>query len=445
MDNDIIYLDNAATSKVYPEVLDSYNQITLKYFANPSSIHKLGQESNRLLEKSREQILSLFNLTHHEVIFTSGATEANNLAIKGYALANKSRGNHLITTAVEHPSVLNTFRALEKYGYEITILPVNKQGVIEVNSLKEAINKVYDSVVLVETYKNGVLYGTGTGFVYKTDDNNGYLITNHHVVESGNEYKVVLINGEEVDAKLLGSDEYSDVAVLSISKDSVLQVATLGESANSEIGDTVFAVGSPLGKEYMGTVTKGILSGTNRTVTVSSSTSSTMLEVLQTDAAINPGNSGGPLVNINGEVIGVNSMKLVQDEIEGMGFALPIEVVKPILDRLESGEDINRPIIGIEMTDVSNTYYLYRQGILVPEDVSNGVVILKVSDKYPASNAGLKKGDIVLSIGDTEISDSAHFKYLLYKYNVGDSVKITFMRDNKIHETTLKLDKSAEN
>ena len=145
MDN-IIYLDNAATSKVYPEVLESYNQITLKYFANPSSIHKLGQESNRLLEKSREQILSLFNLTHNEVIFTSGATEANNLAIKGYALANRSRGNHLITTAVEHPSVLNTFKALEKYGYEVTILPVNKNGVIEVNSLKEAIK---DNTILV--------------------------------------------------------------------------------------------------------------------------------------------------------------------------------------------------------------------------------------------------------------------------------------------------------
>ena len=146
MDNEIIYLDNAATSKVYPEVLNSYNQITLKYFANPSSIHKLGQESNRLLEKSREQILSILNLTHHEVIFTSGATEANNLAIKGYALANKSRGNHLVTTAVEHPSVLNTFKALEKYGYEITILPVNKKGAIEVNSLKAAIK---DNTILV--------------------------------------------------------------------------------------------------------------------------------------------------------------------------------------------------------------------------------------------------------------------------------------------------------
>ena len=145
MDN-IIYLDNAATSKVHPEVLESFNQITLKYFANPSSIHALGQEAQRLLEKSREQILNLFNLKHHEVIFTSGATEANNLAIKGYAFANKGRGNHIITTAIEHPSVLNTVKQLEKYGFEITILPVNEKGVIEVNSLKAAIK---DNTILV--------------------------------------------------------------------------------------------------------------------------------------------------------------------------------------------------------------------------------------------------------------------------------------------------------
>ena len=137
----IIYLDNASTSKVNPEVLDSFNQITLKYFANASSIHRLGQESNRLLEKSREQILSLLNLNHHEVIFTSGATEANNLAIKGYALANRNRGNHIITSATEHPSVLNTYKQLEKYGFKITVLPVNDKGVIEVNSLRDAVNE----------------------------------------------------------------------------------------------------------------------------------------------------------------------------------------------------------------------------------------------------------------------------------------------------------------
>ena len=137
----IIYLDNAATSKVDPEVLNSYNQITLKYFANPSSIHSLGQEASRLLDKSREQILNVLKLTHHEVIFTSGATEANNLAIKGYCFANSNRGKHIITSATEHPSVLNTVLEMQDFGFEVTVLPVNKQGQIEVKTLKAAIRE----------------------------------------------------------------------------------------------------------------------------------------------------------------------------------------------------------------------------------------------------------------------------------------------------------------
>ena len=142
----IIYLDNAATSKVDQEVLDSYNQITTKYFANPSSIHHLGQEANRLLEKSREQILKLLSLSHHEVNFTSGATEANNLAIKGYAYANRGRGNHLITTATEHPSVLNAMKQLQEEGFALTILPVNEKGQVEVNSVSASIR---DETILI--------------------------------------------------------------------------------------------------------------------------------------------------------------------------------------------------------------------------------------------------------------------------------------------------------
>ena len=142
----IIYLDNAATSKVDPEVLNSYNQITLEYFANPSSIHSLGQKASRLLDKSREQILNVLKLTHHEVIFTSGATEANNLAIKGYCFANKTRGKHIITSATEHPSVLNTVLEMQDFGFEVTVLPVNKEGAIEVKTLKDAIR---DDTILV--------------------------------------------------------------------------------------------------------------------------------------------------------------------------------------------------------------------------------------------------------------------------------------------------------
>ena len=147
----IIYLDNAATAKVDPEVLDSYNQITLNYFANPSSIHSLGQVASRLLEKSREQILNILKLTHHEVIFTSGATEANNLAIKGYCFANRSRGNHIITSVSEHPSVLNSVLELKDFGYEVSVLPVNEKGAVEVKTLKAAIkeNTILVSLMMV--------------------------------------------------------------------------------------------------------------------------------------------------------------------------------------------------------------------------------------------------------------------------------------------------------
>jgi serine protease Do len=344
--------------------------------------------------------------------------------------------------------VMGTVAVYKKLPQETTIKTEtnnkNNVTITETNTIKTAIDEIYDAVVVVETYKNNAIYSTGTGFIYKEDDNNGYLITNHHVIENGNKFIITLSDGEETEATLLGSDQYSDIAVLKIPKEAVKKVAKLGESANMEIGDTVFTVGSPMGKEYMGTVTKGILSGKNRTVKITSGNSSLMLEVLQTDAAINPGNSGGPLVNIKGEVIGVNSMKLVEDRIEGMGFAIPIEIVTTLIDKLEIGQKIERPLIGIEMADIENAFYLYRQGIIIPEDVEQGVVVVKVNDNYPAAKAGLKKGDIILSINETQIEDSTHFKYLLYKYNIGDEITIKYYRDKKIHETKLKLDKKAE-
>lgn len=321
---------------------------------------------------------------------------------------------------------------------------ISNVNITETNTIKTSINEIYDAVVLVETYNDNSQISSGTGFIYKKDENKGYIITNHHVIEKGNKFIITLTNEEEVEATLLGSDSYSDIAVLSIDQASVLQVAKLGKSSESEIGDTVFAVGSPLGKEYMGTVTKGILSGKDRMVTASSNNNSMLLEVLQTDAAINPGNSGGPLVNMKGEVIGVNSMKLVQDEIEGMGFSIPIELVSELIPKLEIGEKIRRPLIGLEMTEITNTYYLYTQRIMIPEDIKEGVVVIKTTDNYPAAQAGLQKGDIILSINDIPIKDSNHFKYLLYKYNVGNTIKITYYRDNKVLETNMLLDKEAE-
>lgn len=296
----------------------------------------------------------------------------------------------------------------------------------EENSLRNSINKIYNSVVVIETYDSqGNKKGTGSGFCYKKDDI-GYFITNNHVIDGSSSIQIVNMKNNSYTAKVLGKDDYLDIAVISSETASCLQVSTLGDSTSIQLGDTVFTVGSPLGSKYMGTITKGILSGKNRKVTVSTSSGNYIMEVLQTDAAINPGNSGGPLVNVGGEVIGVNSLKLVQDEIEGMGFAIPIELVKESLTSLEKGEVIVRPILGIEISDINR---------------SNGIYVSSVDESYPASIAGIKKGDLIVSVDGEKIENSAHFRYILYRHKIGDSITISYLRDGIKYETKVILEK----
>ena len=317
--------------------------------------------------------------------------------------------------------------------------------ITETNSMKSSIEEVYDSVVIIETYNNVQKVGTGTGFVYKIEEDLGYIITNYHVISDANKIQVTNIAGQTVDAKLLGGDSYADIAVLSIEKSAALKVAKIGDSTAVELGDSVFTVGSPLGKEYIGTVTKGILSGKDRLVTITSEENGKyMMQVLQTDAAINPGNSGGPLVNMNGEVIGINSMKLVEDEIEGMGFAIPIEIAMAAIDKLEKGEKVIRPVLGVELIDANNTYTLYYNRITIDENITKGSVVAGVEDGYPAKDAGLKKGDVILEINGEEIEDSAHFRFLLYQYDVNEKITLKIYRDNKIIDVEVTLYKSVE-
>ena len=327
---------------------------------------------------------------------------------------------------------------------EATEKVVKDVTVTETNTIKSSIEKVYDATVMIESYRGDKLIGTGTGFVYKKENDKGYIMTNHHVIESGNLIKVINIEGQSEEATILGSDEYADIAVLSIDADAVLQVAEIGDSTKLELGDTLFTVGSPLGSEYMGTVTKGILSGKDRTITVNVSNSSFMMEVLQTDAAINPGNSGGPLVNINGEVVGVNSLKLVEDEIEGMGFAIPIEMAMSSAEKFEKGEKISRPLLGVSLVDVDSAYSLYRYGINIDKDVTTGAVIASVEDNTPATTAKLQKGDVIIEINGTQIKSVAHFRFVLYKYSVGDEITVKYNRNGKENTIKIKLTKSID-
>lgn len=309
---------------------------------------------------------------------------------------------------------------------------VNKNVTItSEDSINESIKKIYDSVVVVNNYRNGRVAGYGSGFVYKKDDKYGYIMTNNHVVEGATEIKVTLSNGDDVNAKVLGTDSYMDVAVVSIDVDDVKAIAEIGESTKSKIGDTVFTVGTPVSPDYAGTVTKGIISGENREITVDNNGTSYMMEAIQIDASINPGNSGGPLVNINGEVIGVNSVKLVESSIEGMGFAIPIEVAMSQVSKLENGETIDRPLIGVSTYDTSNT--------LLTNSTNEGIVVGSVQSESDAEAAGLEQGDIIVKFDGTKVKSSAHLKFLLYKHNIGDSIKLTVLRDGKEKELTLKL------
>ena len=335
-------------------------------------------------------------------------------------------------------------------GYNTTTTDggITKSNAIlnETNSIADAVEKVYDATVVVEVYdKNNNLTSTGTGFVYKKANNKSYLMTNNHVISKGENIKVLFTDGTELKATLIGGDTYSDIAVLLVDDSKNIITAVMGESAKSKAGDTVFTVGSPEGSEYAGTVTKGILSAKERLVAVAlenNQTSDYYMEVLQTDAAINPGNSGGPICNINGEVIGITNMKLVDDTVEGMGFAIPIEEALTVAEVLEKEGKITRPKLGVSISTVDNKLTLYYQsGILVPNDIDEGIVIVSVESGGSAEKAGLKKGDIIIRLAGTQTGDLAEFRYELYKHNPGEEIEITYIRDNSEKTTKLTLSK----
>ena len=250
----------------------------------------------------------------------------------------------------------------------------------------------------------------------------------------------------EIDGEVLGGDSYVDIAVIRTKKTDGLIALQLGNSENAKLGDLVFTIGNPLGYEYRGSVATGHLAGKDRLVSVSTDNSTVgsdwVMKVLQTDAAINPGNSGGPLMNANGEVIGVISMKLVQTEVEGMGFAIPIEYINSKIETLEKGEKIEWPLLGVSMINVSDAKNSYRYNFDIPNDIDSGVVVAGIESGSGAASSDLKEGDIITKIDGVEVEDSAYLRYELYKQSVGDTIEITYIRDGKEHTTKVVLSKN---
>lgn len=286
----------------------------------------------------------------------------------------------------------------------------------------------------------------GSGVIYKKSGNAAYVVTNNHVVAGSSALQVIMSNGKKVDADLVGSDAATDLAVLKINSANVKTVASFGNSNSITAGQDVLAIGSPMGSEYANTVTKGIVSAKNRTL--KAGTDGTLTSVIQTDAAINSGNSGGPLINMAGQVIGINSMKLASNNdgssVEGMGFAIPSNEVVSIINQLVKNGKISRPALGVGMIDLSNVTTDQQKSVLkLPSNITKGVVIAQVEDGSVADNAGLKKYDVITKLGDKTINNTSELRAALYKYKVGDSVKITFYRDGQQQTVTVHLTKAA--
>jgi serine protease Do len=332
--------------------------------------------------------------------------------------------------------------------FQETITKIERDVTVTDEGIADAVEKVYDSVIVVSTYKDKTLYAQGSGFIYKVVDKNAYVITNHHVISKGNKFEITYTDGTVAKATLMGSDEYADIAVLKVDTKEGIKAVELGNTNSLRVGDTTFTVGAPLDNVYSWTVTRGIISGKERLVEISVSNaygSDYIMNVLQTDAAVNSGNSGGPLCNSNGDVIGVISAKISTSGVEGMGFAIPIEVAQEKAEQFISGEKSEYPYLGVSMINVSDIqndrrYNQYLAGI----DITNGVMIIDVQKGTGAANAKLQTGDVILKINDKAVNNVAFLRYELYKYKVGDTIKITYLRDGKENTTSIKLTSKLE-
>lgn len=367
-----------------------------------------------------------------------------------------------------------------------TVLTTGSQGTTTVSNVSynvtsdttEAIAKVKDAVVSVfniqeqtTTQQGGIsgMFGNqesqdsdsstestedvsseGSGVIYKKDGDKAYIVTNNHVVDGASSLEVMLSDGTKVTAKLVGTDSYSDLAVLEIDSDKVTTVAEFGDSDSLTLGEPAIAIGSPLGSDYANSVTEGIISGTDRNITSTESGSTTSINAIQTDAAINPGNSGGPLINTAGQVIGINSVKIAESSssvsVEGMGFAIPSNDVVSIINQLESKGSVSRPMLGVTMADLSYVSSAQRKSILnLPDTVTEGVLVNSVQTASPAEEAGLEKYDVITAIDGEAVTSSTDLMSKLYEHQVGDSIKLTYYRgsDEKTVTVKLSLDKSS--
>ena len=365
---------------------------------------------------------------------------------------------------------LGSFVTLQLYQKQGNQATNNNSNTVTQTSYKnetsttQAVNKVKDAVVSVITYSsnrqssvfngdetnsdsdNQQIASEGSGVIYKKDDKDAYLVTNTHVINGASKVDIRLADGTKVPGEIVGSDTFSDIAVVKISSEKVTTVAEFGDSSQLSVGETAIAIGSPLGSEYANTVTQGIISSLNRTVSLKSEDGQAIsTKAIQTDTAINPGNSGGPLVNIQGQVIGITSSKIASNggtSVEGLGFAIPSNDAQNIIKQLESDGKVTRPALGIQMVNLANVGANDLRKLNIPSSLTSGVVVRSVQSNMPA-NGHLQKYDVITKVDDKEIASSTDLQHALYTHAIGDTIKVTYYRNGKEETTSIKLDKNS--
>ncbi|AXI00650.1 PDZ domain-containing protein [Sporosarcina sp. PTS2304] len=286
--------------------------------------------------------------------------------------------------------------------------------------------------------------GSGSGVIYKKSDGKAYIVTNHHVVENAEQLEVSFDDGTKVEGKLIGSDMWTDLAVVEIDSEHVESIAEFGDSDTLKRGEPVIAIGNPLGLGFAGSVTVGVVSGKDRSIPIDFNKDGIVdwqADVLQTDAAINPGNSGGALINMAGQLIGINSMKISEETVEGIGLAIPINIALPIIEHLEETGQVNRPTMGVSLLDLQQIPIQQQQQTLnLPEEVTEGVVVTDIMTNSPAQAAGMKKYDTIVQLDEEKVTDMVTLrKYLYNKKEIGDSLKAKVYRDGKVLDLEMVL------
>ncbi len=362
-------------------------------------------------------------------------------------LDNDNGSKTTSTSKVTYNNTTSTTKAVKKVQ-DAVVSVINYQKIDTASS--DNYNSLFgDSSESKQTDDGLAIFSEGSGVIYKKDGKDAYIVTNNHVIDGAKRIEILLADGSKIVGTLIGSDTYSDLAVVKVSSEKIKSVAKFADSTKINIGEVAIAIGSPLGTEYANSVTEGIVSSLSRTVTLKNEEGKTVsTNAIQTDAAINPGNSGGALINVEGQVIGINSSKISSTNeaggaVEGMGFAIPSNDVVKIINQLEEKGEVIRPALGISMVNLGDLSTSALSQLNVPKEVTSGIVVATVTEDMPATDK-LKQYDIITAIDGEEVKTTSDLQSALYGHDINDEVKITFYRGNEKKTVTVKLTKTTK-